>query len=41
LIGGARPERQTILARENPSMLWHVLHAGPSMTSGRSVEPGR
>jgi len=25
---GARLERQAILARENPPMLWHVLHEG-------------
>ena len=25
---GARLERQVILARENPPMLWHVLHEG-------------
>jgi uncharacterized protein DUF5753 len=24
----ARLERQAILARENPPMLWHVLHEG-------------
>jgi hypothetical protein len=24
----ARLERQAILARENPTMLWHVLHEG-------------
>jgi transcriptional regulator with XRE-family HTH domain len=30
----ARLDRQAILTRENPPMLWHVLHEGPARQAG-------